>query len=440
VIDLTVHDDDDDADDTGVTEWMSGLAYKRDRQGNNILKPTLANIITILANDPSWRDVIAYDELGERVCTRRDPPWFSDDCPSNAVPGPWTDSDTTRITCWLARRWPIDVSSTMVGEAITVVAERNTFNELTEWLDSLRWDGVERLDTWLPIYAGTTDSAYARAIGRCWMIAAVGRAFTPGCKADHVIVLEGNQGTGKSTFVRTLAGRAEWFFDDDLEVGDKDAAQSLKGKWVVEFGEMHAMSKAEVTAVKAFVSRQADTYRASYGRHARTYPRRWVAIGTTNAEQYLSDATGNRRWWPIKTGTLRIPELREVVAQLWAEAVVRYRKGEHWHLEDPAIIAAATEEQAARLQIDPWTDIIADWLAKPEPRVLVSQMGYVTTRRVLEACLGMDADRIEKKHEMRVGDSLRVLGWQRWKFRNGARFEWGFRPVPSVSTSEQEGT
>lgn len=426
----SLHDVDEDIDDedNAATDWKSGLAYKRDRAGNLTLKPTLANVVTILANDESWRNVIGYDELAERIHARRPAPWFSDDCPANHGPGPWTDGDNARLTCWLHRRWNLEVSTSMVNEATAVAADRHKFNELVEWLNSLRWDGVARIDTWLATYAGAADNAYTRAVSACWMTSAIARAFDPGCKADTVIVLEGNQGTGKSTLVRTLAHDPAWFFDDDLEVGDKDAAQSLKGKWIVEFGEMHAMSKAEVTSVKAFVSRQADTYRASYARHARTYPRRWVAIGTTNADQYLSDVTGNRRWWPIKTAALDIRNLALVVDLLWAEAVHRYRRGDPWFLTDAEIIKAAETEQAQRVQVDPWQDAIAEWLAKPDRRLEVAAQGFVTTRDILEQCLGFDLDRIERKHEMRVAEALKCMQWARRKFRKNERTIWGYEP------------
>ena len=186
------------------------------------------------------------------------------------------------------------------------------------------------------------------------------RAFEPGCKADHALILEGRQGAGKSTACSILALRAEWFTDEIADLGSKDSAQDLPGKWIIELGELSAMGKSAVERIKGFIARSSDHYRPSYGRNSQDFPRGCIFIGSTNATS-TSDTTGNRRWWPVTVGDIKLDALRQDVPQLWAEAVAAYKAGEEWWLDVDGE-ARAAEQQEQRAEVDPWEELV---LARP---------------------------------------------------------------------------
>jgi putative DNA primase/helicase len=241
-----------------------------------------------------------------------------------------------------------------------------------------------------------------------FLISAVARAERPGCKVDTVLILEGPQGAQKSTLVRTLCSDSKWFLETQADVSGKDALQQLRRRWIVELAELDALSRGEMAKVKAFFSTQVDTYRASYGRHARDYPRQNVFIGTTNAAAYLRDETGARRFWPVRVGAVDIPKLVEMRDQLWAEARARFVAGEPWHVDSRALVAVFEREQESRYQGDPWEASVAAWLMSPgHPQ---RRRDGVSTADVL-ASLGIETGRWTRPDEMRVGAILRRLGW-----------------------------
>lgn len=404
-------------------------------------RKNLANLSTILARDPRWRDVVAYHELREAIVITAAPPWHPDDAPPLAEQGEWSEQDTARATAWFARVWSIDVPSSLVLEAVDMQAHKRTINPLTNYLGSLRWDGVDRLDTWLAVYLGASQSPYTAAIGRRWMISAAARAFKPGCKVDCVLVLEGLQGKGKSTALQTLAVADEFFFDGDLEIGNKEAAQSLRGKWITELGELSALSRHELQAVKAFLTRKVDSYRASYARRAKDWPRRCVFAGSTNDEEYLKDEE-NRRFWPVKTGNIDLVALREDRDQLWAEAVHRFLSHEPWHVDTPELADLCRVEQELRAQADPWEKWIGDWLSeqlasKPcEARIIGDLCACMrchgtTTAQVLSGALSIERGKQGRAEETRAGTILRRMGWTKGvpSMRAGLRVRPYFPPT-----------
>jgi putative DNA primase/helicase len=330
-----------------------------------------ANVITAVTNDEAFAGALAFDEFRQEVLVMRSLPW---DEPPTAVPRQWTDADDVRCAEWLQRR-EINVAPVTVRRSVAAVARDIRFHPVRDYLASLRWDGVPPLESWTIAYLGAEDTVLHRAFGSLWMISAVARIMQPGVKADHMLILEGPQGGKKSTALKTIAGE-DWFTDELAEIGSKDAAQQMRGVWVVEFAELDAISRAEVSRIKAFLTRTVDRYRPPYERYVIAVPRQCVFAGSVNPETYLRDETGNRRFWPIRCGSIDLDALGRDRDQLWAEAVARHRAGAIWWLDDPELIALAKAEQDARYQSDAWDDRIERWLAVERKRVNRGYAGY----------------------------------------------------------------
>jgi putative DNA primase/helicase len=290
------------------------------------------------------------------------------------------------------------------------VAKRKSYHPVRDFLTATPWDGVDRLDNLLARYFGAEASPYASAIGRCTMVAAVARVMRPGCKVDTMLILEGEGGTFKSTALRVLAGD-DWFTDAEIDPTNKDAALAIRGRWIVEMGELHALRKSEANQLKAWVSRQTDRQRDPFARRMCDHPRQSVFIGTTNQDHYLKDETGNRRYWPCRCGVVDVEALRADRAQLWAEALARFTAGEPWWLTAD-VEAEAVKQQAERFITDPWEERIAAWLdtgkdfeGKPIEKT--------TAAEILTSAVGVDHARITPQDCNRVAAVMRRLLWPR---------------------------
>ena len=267
---------------------------------------------------------------------------------------------------YLSRNYGI-YSPGKTKDAVVAVAAERAYHPVRDYLEGLpEWDGIPRVDTLLVDYFGAADNSYTRAVSRKSMAAAIARVYRPGTKFDSVPILNGPQGIGKSTFYAKLAG--EWFSDSLTltDMKDKSGPEKLQGYWILELGELAGMRKADIETVKSFISRVDDKYRASYGVNVESHPRQCVIVGTTNAETgFLRDITGNRRFWPVRvSGNSRKKPwqlTKEDVAQIWAETLVLYQKGEKLYLEgQDAEIAVA--EQADALETDEREGLVREYL------------------------------------------------------------------------------
>ncbi|MBP7003530.1 VapE domain-containing protein [Amaricoccus sp.] len=404
-----------------------------------------ANVITALGCDEAFAGAIVFDEFRQEILVTRPLPWDASD---ETAPRPWTDGDDVRAAEWLQRR-ELNVTPMTVSRSVAAVAHEITVHPVRDHLGALAWDGVPRIETWTCRYLGAADTAFNRSAGALWLISAVARIFRPGVKADHMLVLEGPQGARKSTALKILAGE-DWFTDELPDLGTKDAAMHMQGVWIIEIAELDAISKAEVSRIKAFLSRTTDRFRPPYGRYTIEVPRQCVFAGTVNPDTYLRDETGNRRFWPVRCGTIDIEALARDRDQLWAEAVARFRAGAIWWLDTPELIAAATSEQEKRYQADAWDDLIERWLSNEvrttgggypgyEPPVKetvlrVAPLVDVSIGEILEQAIGIEPARWTKGDQMRVGAYLRAKGWVRYRHRQeGGRKaprEWRFKRDP----------
>lgn len=407
-----------------------------------------ANVITALSNDEAFAGAMVFDEFRQEVLVMRPLPW--DEQPPN-LPRAWTDADDVRCAEWMQRR-EINVSPITVSRGVGAVAREIRIHPVRDYLTSLRWDGVPRLERWVIVYLGAEDTQLNRAIGSRWMISGVARIMQPGCKVDHMLILEGPQGGKKSSAIKTLAG-TEWFTDELAEIGSKDAAQQMRGIWVVEFAELDAISRAEVSRIKAFLSRTTNRYRPPYERYIVTVPRQCIFAGSVNPETYLRDETGNRRFWPIRCGTIDLDALTRDRDQLWAEAVLRYREGAIWWFEEPELIASAKAEQDERYHADAWDARIDRWLVYERRRVNHGYANYddwreeeverptpladVSVGEILEGALGIEPARWTKADQMRVGAYLKTRQWERYQARSGAIREWRYRKPQDIRQTSQ---
>jgi hypothetical protein len=311
-------------------------------------------------------------------------------------------------------KYGFDPKATAMLEACIQLCLENRFDPVADYLDSLEWDGVARLDEWLSTYLGVEDTKLNRAIGRIALIAQVRRARDPGCKFDQIIVLESPEGELKSTALLVLAGSNENFSDQTiLGRSDKEQQELLRGVWVYEIADLSNMRKAEVEDVKAFASRTHDRARPAYGRCRVDLPRRGVIWATTNNKSYLKSQTGNRRFWPVEVAVTRpidIESLKRDRDQLLAEAAAREAEGEAIVLPKE-LWAVAGEEQDQRREVDPWEDVLR------EVRGTICDIGDLKTEeRVLSqkllSLIGIPIDRQKSQDLKRAGEVMRNLGWK----------------------------
>src|SRR4051794_21221986 len=360
-----------------------------------------ANVAIALRRAPEFAGRLRFDELGERVeCSSV--PWKP--CEGWR---PWSDLDDTALAIWLQHQG-VKVKPATCAAAVQLVAADRPHHPVRTYLDGLRWDGTPRLDTWAEVYLGAKvepgREKYLRQVGRKTLIQPVARAFEPGCKADYLPVLRGPQGRGKSTAIRIMANEEAWFADEVADLGSKDSAQDLRGKWLIEVPELAAMRGREVERTKAFVSRRGDHYRPSYGRRSEDHPRQCSFFGTTNADSYLPDQTGNRRYWGIEVGRIDLAALARDRDQLWAEAVHAYRAGEAWWLDAEAEALAAEVQDERRID-DVWERPLLEWAAR--------QLTPFTIGEALVGALNVPVERQDRAAQMRVAAALKVNGYRR---------------------------
>lgn len=378
------------------TDW--GLELRTDADGQ--ITPDVGNAAILLANDEAWAGCLTYDEFADRCY------WSGDAPPLSGIERPRAgqeiaDHHATYVHHWFARRRFISLKKTAVQDAIVSACRSNTVHPLKAYLKRLEWDGKLRLSEWLTNYLGADLNVYTAGVARWWLISAVARVAKPGCQADHMLVLEGPQGLGKSTALRILAG--DWYLPTLPDIKNPAAGHMLQGNWIAEVGELDALRRQDLTTVKDFVTRTVDKYRPPYGRFQLSRPRQLVFAATTNEDSYLQDATGGRRFWPVLTRQLRREELARDRDQLWAEAVAAYRTGEHWW-PDADREAGVRLEQSARHAVDEWQETIRAWVESKD------RSGF-SIGEVLAGALSLEPGKWSRADQTRVGLALKMLGY-----------------------------
>lgn len=341
--DLDDFDDYGDAVKSDSTEEVTELVWDLDGKGNK--QVTVNNFVNAFKSDPLLNGLLAYDMLKETIVFTR---------PSFTAKGSKkgdlvNDTDISIIKGRIERMHGI-YNDAKLNDAIEQVSSDNAFHPIKLYLESLTWDGVPRIDTFLVDYMGAEDNAYTREAFRKMLLAAVTRIYEPGRKFDTALVFYSEQGVGKSTLIQRLS--KGWFNDSLTNLSGKESYEAIQFAWLVELAELSALRKSDVEAVKNFISKREDTYRGAYARRVKTHKRQCVFFGSTNDDEFLKDATGNRRFFPVevkRTRNTRLifePEFDAIVDQLWAEAMEGYMLGEALTLSDEAeAIAGGTREE-----------------------------------------------------------------------------------------------
>lgn len=374
----------------------------------------LANAITALKYAPEWKDVLWRDDFAETTVARKK-------MPVRAPEGRWANLHDILTADWLQHQ-SINVSEKIAGLAAEAVAYDHRFHPPRDYLNSLEWDGTQRLHRWLEDYLGVradTNKAatYFESVGAKWLISAVARVFNPGCKADCALVLEGIQGTKKSSALRVMGG--EWFTDQLEQMGSKDSSMQTHGIWIIEIGELGSMNKAEVEIIKAFMSRQTERYRPPYSGRLVELPRQCVFAGTVNGQSYLRDETGGRRFWPVECSRIDLKALERDRDQIWAESTSRYLGGASWWLDTPEVTQLALAEQADRYREDPWASKVAQYIADFEE---------VSIDAILQGPLEMPIGRWGQVESNRVAAILTFFGWKKHRPRDNGQRKYVYRP------------
>lgn len=398
--------------------FIPGLIWGRDG-----LKNCLSNVYQILAHRPEWKGVVAYDEFSLCIVKRKPPPF------ADAAEGEWDSTDDSRTAMWLAQLnpdWTFTPSSDLVAEAVEVLGRANSFHPVCDYLRALKWDGTKRLNGWLAKHLGVQLTPYSARVAAWWVMGAVRRVLEPGCKFDYCLVLEGLQGKGKSTALAIMGGL--WFGDTDLDLSHKDSMSALRGKWIYEIAELGALARSEEKKQKSFLSRTRDEYRPVYGRREIKAPRQVVFAGSTNEFEWNKDPTGGRRFWPVECmGEFDLAGLREVRDQLFAEALHRVEKDERCHPSPEEQKTMFDPEQIKVEQQDSLVDAVHDWV--------YARFADFSIYDVAAECLKLDASKLTRDLQTRLGIALRKLGCTRIEKRNGMIRYWYKPPIKNEASS-----
>lgn len=358
--------------------------------------PNLANVlIGLVAEMP---DTFSYDAMLCAPMLMR-PLKAADDFVARVL----TDIDVGIVQDRLQHAGLTRISRDTVHQAIDIRAYEQPYHPVADYLNGLKWDETSRMSQLFTRYFGAEPSSYAEEISRMFLISMVARIFRPGCKADHMPIIEGPQGVLKSTACQILGGA--WFSDNlpELVTAGKDVSQHLRGKWLIEVDEMHAMGRAEAAQLKAFITRTVERYRPSYGRKEVIEPRQCVFVGTTNRDTYLRDETGGRRFWPIKAGAIDIDALAKDRDQLFAEAVVGFHEGVGWWPHKDFEREHIMPQQASRYEEDVWEETINTYLTTKK---------RVTVGQVAREGIGIENSKIGTAEQRRIARAMERLGWR----------------------------
>lgn len=413
-------------------EWLKKLTTTKGGE----FEATIANLKTIIQNDPNLLGIGGRDLFRDRYTVTHKLPWTrSGSC--------WTDLDDAGLRDYIEQVYGIE-SRNKILDALTLVFEENSYNPVKDYIEAATWDGTPRVESLLIDYLGAADTTYTRTVTRKALTAAVARIYEPGYKFDYMLTLVGHQGIGKSLIIKKLAG--EWASDTLTDIRGKESYEALDGVWIMEMSELTALKRGDREAIKSYISKTEDTYRKAYARNTTISKRQCIFIGTTNDHEFLDDPTGNRRFWVVdtdfdkRTKTVWVDLTPDEVHQIWAEALQILNDGENAMQLNADVKDEATAVQKAHSSVDTLKGVIEDLLATPIPKdwakksIFERQQFYSATNDYKAAgdtsqegelrkriCaievwvegLGKDPATLTTLTAKRINDCIEQLGWLR---------------------------
>ncbi len=362
--------EEDKEEPTDITEedkiTFKDILEKLSKNAKGENESTIDNMLLILNSDPNLKEFY-NDIFSDWIVVTGKLPWVTNEI--EECPRGWTDTDDGGLRWYLEKYYKITGLQKML-DALNLSFQKRSVHPVRDYFESLEWDGKPRVETLLIDYFGAEDNVYTREVMKIALTAAVTRIYKPGTKFDNMPIIVGSQGIGKSTFLATLG--KDWFSDSLTEFTGKDAMELLNGNLIIEIGELNGFRKAEMDAIKQFLSKQVDEYRAPYARRKEAHKRQCIFFGTTNESTFLRDLTGNRRFLPVQSYPERVTksvweDLPGEVDQIWAEAYSFYLLGQELRLS-PEAEKLAKIEQDSRLEEDPRKDMIIEFLLQEVPK------------------------------------------------------------------------
>lgn len=388
-----------------------------DAKGN--IKQSNENCQLVLEHDELLKDAIRFNELTGKMDIVKEMPW-------KRFNPTFSDNDLDNIITYLEKNYGLKVDR-QIERAIRIVAKENSYHPIRDMLESLTWDGKERLATVLTKYLGVQPNPLAIDSLKLFMLGAIERVFNPGCKFEYMLCLVGGQGAGKSTFLRFLAMNDMWFTDDLKKLKDKDIHEHLNGHWIIEIPEMLAILHAKyVEDTKSFISRLSDNYRVPYDRFAVDHPRQCVFAGTSNRIEFLPpDKSGNRRFLPIEVNMENAEihilenehESRAFFKQLWAEIMTIYKQGDYSLTLSKKMQEQLCFEQKKYMPEDPMENAIINYIEDRQPKYVCAKMLFV------EALGHTLADNMETWQSNAIGEIMNQSFKKRYRKISSHRFE-----------------
>lgn len=391
-------------------DWRTDLIMSKGRDDKLFPeKKSMNNVYLRTRFEERLRGLFIMNEFSQRKMLVGCPPWEK---PARFKPRDVRDEDYFRIHMEL-ERMGMKPSQGNVMAAVEAICRDRSFHPVRKFFNALKWDGQERLGKWLTYYMGAESQpdAYLEAVGKKWLVAGVARIMQPGCKFDHMLILEGSTDIGKSRALRVLSTfHGESYFFDGINFGmiqDKDTTHKLQGNLIIEFPELSNLHNREVEDVKQWITIQEDVGRKPYAREQLIYPRQFILAGSTNNSEYLRDTTGNKRFWPVKCGDrIDIEALGRDSEQLWAEASALYKSGFPWWIADgDSVTHLINEEHRPRMVSDIWEDAVLEYAEK--------SLIPVSVKDILLEKIKIPLEKLEKRQEMRVADILKRAGYKK---------------------------
>jgi len=402
----TAEDFEDHTADTGTPAiWVPDL--KRDKQDR--IESSMSNLVGLLSWQEGTPAPVAFDSFKDEIMIAH-----------GDQMRPLQDDDLTRLQAVLEDWGFRSVPRENLRHAVQAAAAAHKYDSATDWLIGLPWDGVPRVERFLPDYFSTEDSPYTRAVSKYLWTALAGRVLDPGCQCDMVPILVGDQGVRKTTSLRALVVSPDHFTEISLNDRDDNLSRKMRGRLAGEIGELRGLHSRELEDIKSFITRTHETWTPKYREFATSYARRIVLVGTTNSEEFLADPTGNRRWLPVKVGNVDVPPIEADRLQLWAEGSVM------WLVDGIAWQAAqklAPEYHAQHVVTDSWEELIAEWLDDCDwtgkgNNYSVRERPFTSAEALIHG-IGLLKGQINRAHEQRLARVLKTMGFRQERRRVG---------------------